>query len=115
MGACENYGPVLGPYGTQYVGGPKKYHNFDNQPQDRRSSGAALVGCFHKLGVLVVRAQNDHINIRILPTMMPGIRFYWALEPECEILIYVYVVFLAPSCGRPCNKSPPIGGFPFMY
>ena len=34
------------------------------------------------------RAPKDHINTRILPTMIYGIPFTLALESECEILLF---------------------------
>ena len=38
---------------------------------------------------VVFRAPKDHINIKILPTMVSGIPLYWALEPECKILVFM--------------------------
>ena len=34
MGACQNYGPFLGPYYNTgpNLGDPKRDHNFDNSP-----------------------------------------------------------------------------------
>ena len=54
-------------------------------------------------------AQKDHINIRILPTMISGIPLYWALEPECEILMFMW------SFG-PLHERPPtaVGAYSFI-
>ena len=35
-------------------------------------------------------AQKDHINIRIIHAMISGIPLYWALEPECQILMFMW-------------------------
>ena len=35
------------------------------------------------------RGPKDHINIRILPNIISGIPFYWALGPKCEILMFM--------------------------
>ena len=39
------------------------------------------------------RAPRDHKNIRMLQTMISGVASYWALEPECQSLMFVW------SCG----------------
>ena len=36
------------------------------------------------------RGPKEDINIRILPNSISGIPFYWALEPECEILMSMW-------------------------
>ena len=33
---------------------------------------------------------KDHINIRILKTMVSGTPLYWDLEPECQILTFMW-------------------------
>ena len=41
MGGCQNYGPFLGPYYNTapiILGTPKRDHNFDNYPYERRGS-----------------------------------------------------------------------------
>ena len=44
----------------------------------------------------VTGAPKDHVNIRILQSAIFGIPLYWALEPEGEILVFMWS-FWAPK------------------
>ena len=35
-------------------------------------------------------APKDHLNIRILQSMVTGSPLYWALESECEVLVFMW-------------------------
>ena len=45
---------------------------------------------------IVLRPRADHINIVILQTMVSGIPLYWALESECEILMFMSMWSFGP-------------------
>ena len=50
------------------------------------------------------RAPKDHIDIRILQTMIFGISLTLALEPECQILMFMWSVGPPPEEGS-CNRT----------
>ena len=66
MGGCQNYGPFLDPYyntahyGTQYLGCPKRDHNFDDDPY----------GCIGSEGA--VCSEILTVSKRLPPTRAQG-------------------------------------------
>ena len=56
------------------------------------------------LGPHCSRASKDHINIRILQTMISGIHLHGALDPECKILRFMWS--LGPLCRQPMQIRP---------
>ena len=56
-----------------------------------RAEGALVVDCFAlSLWQASDRSPTDHVKVRILQDMVYGIPSYWALEPECEILMFMW-------------------------
>ena len=55
-------------------------------------------------GPLVDRGPKDHINMRILQTMVSGISLSWALEPESRIYRILTILTFTSYLGPPVEE-----------